>query len=248
MFFSRKKVPKSDASVLFIFIAAVGTLILATAILRLGSVKRIVVDERSVPQVINQQITDALPRDVVGAVNKLEIQSATETTTVVVYQRQDQQMLGLIQWDQLAEKYVVRHQINLRSDSNQSGLPDISAVSYGWGTQPLIELRWELMNNDTEEVSFVQMNGVRLRQVLVEGAKRGRVGDFVSGRTGSGQSEININDYDGDGVFELVVTTTSESGDISIDVFLWGGDRLFWSDYWSRVLEAQVGLFPKPSE
>ncbi len=247
MFWSGRKKIKSDASVLFIFIAAVGTLILATAVLEISSVKRTVVEEKAPVPLMNND--SSLPEGIIDSARRMDIELLAEPATVLAYRQNGRQMLGLMKWDRRSGKNALKTEIVLHGTMNQAELPELSVKKYGWSQDLEVELRWSAANSDLDVLTHVMVDGTQLKQLKIERADGiSRYELFEEGDTVLGETSIEIKDMDNDGVAELLAETIDSYGNRVVDVYLWAGDRLAWNESWSRAMTARDGLFPEPGE
>jgi len=247
MFRCRRKKAKSDASVLFIFIAVVGTLILAAAVLQISPIKRTAVEDRPPADSVGGRAT--LPAGVTEPVRRADLDLLAEPATALAFRSDGRQMLGLMQWSRRSGENVLKSRIVLRGELNQVELPELSVERYGWGKDSEIELRWSTANSNTDLVTYVLVDGTQLSQVKIEKPDGiSRYDLFEEGDTVLGETTIEIKDMDSDGVAELFAETVDPYGNRVVDVYLWVGDRLAWDDSWSKAMTAREGLFPEPAE
>ncbi|MBU1915770.1 hypothetical protein KKC47_01410, partial [Patescibacteria group bacterium] len=163
---SKKAIPKSDASVLFIFIAAVGTLILASTVISLGSARRISVEDSDAS--FFNRAEQALPADASGPMSSIQIEPAVKPTSVFFYWQTDQPVLSLIQWDTRVGRFVPRFNYPLHGQFNQTEAPQLKQIQSGWGGEAVIELRSvSAAMPGTETVALVQLKDQRLKQLAL---------------------------------------------------------------------------------
>lgn len=247
MFWFGNRTPKSNGSIFFIFVAVIGTLIIASAVLSLSGKKRIKIEE--MPPEEDAALIRALPSGVTGGINSLNLRGRTAPSVVVAYRDRGDQFLGLVRWNRQKSGYTLEAKLRLVEESRAAGLPDISQPRLGWGKHSVIALRWSADAGSARTISYVFAGDDDLRQVQVR--RKGGVVQpavFSAGEFGDETITLEVKDYDGDKVEEVLRTRITEEGRERVDVFLWKEGMLTWNEQWSEAMMMRESLFPEPAE
>jgi hypothetical protein len=242
----KKYLLRSDASVLFIFIALVGTIILAASVIKLNSPRRISIDG-NLSDAVLRQVDRISPSESGELLGYIFIESAAVPTMVLVNCQNDELITSLVQWDILSEKFVSRSSL-----SSRVGLPDIKlihlkSVQAGWDSGQILELRVSTTGSQTQLVSFLQVQDTHLRRISIIGPIGLSQQDYFEfGETLTGSVGFNIEDLDDDGVTEVKLIATDQKGGKVVSVFKWTGIELFYDENWSMALTVREDLFPEP--
>lgn len=242
--FCRPPVPKSSASILFLFLAIVGTLILASVVVSSGVERQKIMNELPGPTELDA--SSALPASSGGAVRRLDLDVAGESVILFAYRENDRPTLGIVQWDRRAGDYVLRSRIWPRGEHDLPKLPRLKLrVLTGWSDGAIVEVSWPLAERGQQAVAYFKIQGTEIEQIPLQRPDgECRLEMLAVGDTGDGQAELMVRDFDDDGVAELLHTTTDSTGDRSIDAFLWVDDKLTWNQYWSQAMTTRADLFP----
>ena len=226
--------PKSDGTVFFLFIAGLGTIILASAILGTVLDRRLAVgDDPDIVALLGR----GLNHDEVTGVEYLAIEPDSDTLLVYAYVIGGQRRAALVGWDRQAGSYRLYDDLSLDFDGALDVELRSEAVVQRDRTQVI---RISVGSNVGESVAWVGTDGTKLFVYSICDSDE----DCGQTMVVTGSDDLNLQDVTGDGQAELLVSRADGTADV--DVYSWHSVRLQYDQSLTVALNSRAGMFPEP--
>ncbi|OGM01591.1 hypothetical protein A2480_00805 [Candidatus Uhrbacteria bacterium RIFOXYC2_FULL_47_19] len=232
--FSWCRKPKSDGTVFFLFIAGLGTIILASAVLGTVLDRRLAVGDD--PDIV-ALLARGSSNDEVTGIEKLAIEPTSDTLSVYAYVVDGQRRVALVGWDRQAGSYRLYDDSILRFDGALRVELESENVAMRDGTQVI---KISAGSQIGESVAWI---GVKEATLFIYSICSQ---DEICGQTMvvSDPDRLTIQDVTGDGQAELLVGRSNETS--NFDVYSWHIDRLQYDQSLTVALNSRSTMFPEP--
>ncbi|MFH2063335.1 MAG: hypothetical protein ABIJ46_04240 [bacterium] len=235
LFWRKRKDPHSNGTVFFLFVAGLGTVILASAMLGSGLGRRLLTGDAPDIAVLLQRESAS---DSVSDVSHLRLEPSDDPLYVYAYVIDGRRRIGLVGWDRRIGGYRLVDEAEL----DLPGALQVELVSEGEVRQD--EMRVVRVSAGSEIGRAIVWIGTDGRS-LVPFPVCGPDGDCGEEMVASGSDTLGFEDITGDGYGELLVSELVGSTGV-VGVYSWRGSRLEYDQPLSAAMNARDGLFPEP--